>query len=216
MLKKLFTASFICLIANLGFAAPSQTPIQLVQQGLDELSQVFDTHSTTFNQDPKALYAALNASLEPLVNFRYISARVMGGRYYKAATPAQKRAFAEVFQTSLVETFGKGLMEFNYHNFEIKLEERPSRYAEQDNVSLEVVAKNGKRYPITFTLHLENEQWKIINLIVNGVNLGLTFNSQFDRAMRDNQRNFDVVIANWSPEKALEEVSQGEAKWTLT
>jgi phospholipid transport system substrate-binding protein len=103
-------------------------------------------------------------------------------------------------------------MNFDYREFDLRIIERPARFEDQDNVELEVVANDGQRYPLVFTLRHHNDEWKIINLIVNGVNLGLTFNSQFDRAMREHNRNFDRVIDGWSPEQALEEIQAPEDK----
>jgi phospholipid transport system substrate-binding protein len=49
----------------------------------------------------------------------------------------------------------------------------------------------------------------VVNVIVNGINLGLTFRNQFDQAMRDNSRDYDAVIDGWSPDLAVEELEEG-------
>lgn len=188
------------------------TSQQLVEQGVADLTAVFEANKEVYATDPELLYSKLNEAMQPYVDFRYISARVMGGRYFRAATPQQRSQFAATFQTTLVRTFGQGLMDFDYREFDLQIEQRETRYEDQDNVTLEVVAKDGKRYPVTFSLRLHQDEWKIINLIVNGINLGLTFNSQFDRAMREANRDFDWVIANWSPEQALDDLKKEEAK----
>lgn len=185
------------------------TSWQVVEMGLAEVTEAFEQKKSDFQQNPQALYDALDQALQPYVDFRYISARVMGGRYFRAASPQQRSRFAEVFQATLVRTFGQGLMNFDYQAFDLQINDREARFEDQDNVVLEVVATNGQRYPLVFTLRRHNDEWKIINLIVNGVNLGLTFNSQFDRAMRENNRDFDRVIDGWTPEQALDEI-QGE------
>lgn len=185
---------------------------QVVELGIADLTEVFETNKGVFETDPQQMYNKLDEAMLPYVDFRYISARVMGGRYFRAATPEQRSRFATVFQTTLVKTFGQGLMNFDYREFDLHIEKRESRFEDQDNVALEVVANDGKRYPVTFTLRLHKEEWKVINLIVNGINLGLTFNSQFDRAMRENNRDFDLVITNWSPDQTLSELKEGEGE----
>lgn len=193
-------------------AEPQQTSWQVVELGIADLTSVFEANKATFATDPQLLYNKLDEAMQPYVDFRYISARVMGGRYFRAATPVQRSQFATVFQTTLVKTFGQGLMNFDYREFDLHINKDETRFEDQDNVALEVVATDGKRYPVIFTLRLHNNEWKIINLIVNGINLGLTFNSQFDRAMRENNRDFDAVIAGWSPEQLLNELEEGEAR----
>lgn len=200
------------LLVSQAQAANPLSSRQVVEQGIADLTSVFEANKEVYATDPQQLYDKLDEAMQPYVDFRYISARVMGGRYFRAATPQQRRQFAAIFQTTLVKTFGQGLMNFDYREFDLQLQERETRFEDQDNVSLEVVANDGKRYPVTFTLRLNKDEWKIINLIVNGVNLGLTFNSQFDRAMREANRDFDLVITNWSPEQTLSELQEEEAK----
>ena len=191
-------------------AEPKQTSWQVVEQGVAELAAVFKANKGVYESDPQLLYSNLDEAMQPYVDFRYMSARVMGGRYFRAATPEQRSRFAVIFKDTLVKTFGQGLINFDYHAFDLQTQSGETRFVDQDNVVLDVVATDGKRYPVTFTLRLHNNEWKVINLIVNGINLGLTFNSQFDRAMRDNNRDFDRVIANWSPEQALDELEERE------
>lgn len=193
-------------------AAPALSSQQVVEKGIADLTAVFEANKAIYKTEPEHLYNKLDTAMQPYVDFRYISARVMGGRYFRAATPAQRRLFASTFQTTLVKTFGQGLMEFEYQAFDLQIEERETRFEDQDKVALDVIAEDGKRYPVSFSLRLHKDEWKIINLIVNGVNLGLTFNSQFDRAMRENNRDFDWVIANWSPSQTLGELKEGEVE----
>ena len=83
------------------------------------------------------------------------------------------------------------------------------RYEDQASVDMEVVSTNGEVYPVVYTLHQRDGEWRVINVIVNGINLGLTFRNQFDQAMRDNNRDIDAVIDGWAPEVATDELEQG-------
>jgi len=42
-----------------------------------------------------------------------------------------------------------------------------------------------------------NNEWKIINIVVNGINLGLTFRSQFYSLMEKNNNHISTVIDKW-------------------
>ena len=52
-------------------------------------------------------------------------------------------------------------------------------------------------YPITYKLRLGKDGYKIINIVVNGVNLGLTFRNQFKALADKNDENIDLVISQW-------------------
>jgi phospholipid transport system substrate-binding protein len=43
----------------------------------------------------------------------------------------------------------------------------------------------------------KNNEWKIINIVVNGINLGLTFRSQFYSLMEKNNNDISTVIDKW-------------------
>ncbi|SFC04044.1 phospholipid transport system substrate-binding protein [Marinospirillum celere] len=207
MFKPAYLLLLLCFLVVPAQAGTSASH-QVVEAGIEALTKAFEENRGSFEEDPDILYKALSDAMEPYVDFRYISARVMGGRYFRAASPEQRSRFARVFQKTLVRTFGQGLMNFDYREFDLQFRETASRHEDQDNVELEVVAQDGQRYPVVFTLRKSNDEWKVINLIVNGVNLGLTFNSQFDRAMREHRRDFDRVIDQWSPDAALEEIQE--------
>ncbi|WP_416884989.1 MlaC/ttg2D family ABC transporter substrate-binding protein [Marinospirillum sp.] len=207
-LWKHYAGALLLVFSSSFVQAEALAPYQVVERGVEAITAAFEAQSPYFDTQPERLFEALNGAMEPYVDFRQISLRVMGGRYVQAATPAQRDRFAEVFQDSLVRTFARGLMTFDYREFDLDITPRPPRYEDQDHVDVMVVGQDGQRYPVVFTLRQRDGEWKVINLIVNGVNLGLTLNSQFDRAMREQRRNFDRVIAQWSVEGVIEELEE--------
>ena len=40
-------------------------------------------------------------------------------------------------------------------------------------------------------------KWKLINIVINGVNLGLTFRNQFYSLMKSESNDIDLVIEKW-------------------
>lgn len=196
-------AALIGLVALWGVSAQAEDtgPQSTVEAGVKALTQTLDDYGLNDpEQVPDAFYQSLDQAMSPYIDFRYISARVMG-KYFRAASPQQRSKFAEVFKNTLIKTMGKGLITFDYKVIRLLPDNTPRRYDDQDTVNMEVVAQDGTIYPMTFTLRKSKKsaQWHIINVIVNGINLGLTFNSQFDQAMRDNRRDFDATIAGWNP-----------------
>ena len=39
--------------------------------------------------------------------------------------------------------------------------------------------------------------WKLINVVMDGINLGKTFRSQFEQAVQKNNGDIDMVIEKW-------------------
>ena len=46
-------------------------------------------------------------------------------------------------------------------------------------------------------LHYIDSQWKLTNLIIDGVNLGLVFRTQFASAMSTHNGDMNQVIEKW-------------------
>ncbi|ANF57518.1 MlaC/ttg2D family ABC transporter substrate-binding protein [Halotalea alkalilenta] len=204
-----------CALLTMGMAiafasvARADQPADIVTRSINQLQQETQGRSAEFQQNPNELRTLLERQLLPIADFPYISAMVMG-RYYQAASTEQRQRFASTFQESTLDTLTRGLLTFDYEELEVSSAQQAQRYDDQANVSLEVRGTDGKRYPVSFTMRERNGDWKVINVIVNGINLGLTFRNQFDQAMREHNRDFDAVIQAWDPSAAVEEIQSSD------
>ncbi|SHF50761.1 phospholipid transport system substrate-binding protein [Modicisalibacter ilicicola DSM 19980] len=200
----------LLLIVLALFLTPAQaqsSPDQAIRDSIDELMSKIEGRRDYFQQHPGELEALVDENLEGVADFRYIGASVMG-RYFRNATPEQRSRFVETFRNTLIDTYAKGLVTFDYRELRV-LESQGVGSGDQASVDMEVVASDGQVYPVSYSLRRHDGQWKVVNVIVNGINLGLTFRNQFDQAMRENNRDYDAVIDNWSPEVGTEELEQG-------
>ena len=60
---------------------------------------------------------------------------------------------------------------------------------------------SGKSYVVQYTMRRNKAgEWKLHNLIIEGINLGLTYRSQFSAAAEKYHGDVDKVIANWTVE----------------
>ncbi|WP_136248599.1 MlaC/ttg2D family ABC transporter substrate-binding protein [Halomonas borealis] len=198
----------MCLMA-LPAIAQANTPERLIRDSVDELMGDIEGRRDYYREHPGELEGVVDGSLEQIADFRYIGASVMG-RYFRNASPSQRSRFAETFRQTLIDTYAKGLVTFDYQEIRVLDNQESSRYEDQASVEMEVVASDGTVYPVSYSLRLDDDRWKVVNVIVNGINLGLTFRNQFDQAMRDQGRDYDAVIDGWAPELAVEELEQGD------
>jgi len=81
-------------------------------------------------------------------------------------------------------------------------EDRKGNYA---RVRLEGTTNDGKVIPVFFTLFQSDDQWKVVNVYVNGLDLRDVYRAQFAQSMQQ-LGDLDKVIDSWSAESAdLEE-----------
>ncbi|PXX99564.1 toluene tolerance protein [Halomonas sp. LBP4] len=206
---RLVVLGFCLVLVSLSAqAAPEREPEEVIRESIDELMAQIEGRRDYFADNVDELKALVDDNLDDIADFRYIGASVMG-RYFQNATPRQRSRFAGTFRKTLIDTYTKGLVTFDYRELRVLDNQQPQRYEDQASVAMEVVAIDGSVYPVSYSLRLSDGQWKVVNVIVNGINLGLTFRNQFDQAMREHGRDYDAVIESWAPEIAVEELEEG-------
>ncbi|ALM52119.1 MlaC/ttg2D family ABC transporter substrate-binding protein [Halomonas huangheensis] len=185
-----------------------QSPEEMIRSSITELMGQIEGRKSYFSSNPQELNRVVDESLSDVADFRYIGASVMG-RYFSNATPEQRTRFVNVFKQTLLDTYAKGLITFDYREIRVLDNQSAGRYEDQSSVAMEIVGTDGTVYPVSYTLRQDGGQWKVVNVIVNGINLGLTFRNQFDQSMRQHNRDYDSVINNWSPDVGAEELERG-------
>ena len=66
------------------------------------------------------------------------------------------------------------------------------------NVEVKQTLDTGtSKYPISYKLRKSKDGWKIVNIIINGVNLGLTFRNQFQALAVSHNENISDTLRNW-------------------
>ena len=149
-----------------------------------------------YEENPEEFIKAISLALQPLVDFKRISRNVMG-KHYKDANKEQIEKFNRVFKASLLDTYSKTLAEFKDEEILVSSNVKKSPKGNREKVSLQIVTST-KIYPAVYDMYLNKQgQWKLINIVINGVNLGLTFRNQFYSLMEKEGNNLDLVIEKW-------------------
>lgn len=198
----------VALLVPLQSQAQSQSPEEMIRDNVESLMGDLEGRKDYYANNLGELEALVDSNLDQVADFRYIGASVMGS-YFRNATPEQRTRFVGVFRQTLIDTYTRGLVTFDYNELRVLDAQQSQRHDDQASVAMEVVANNGQVYPVSYSLRLADGEWRVVNVIVNGINLGLTFRNQFDQAMRNNNRDYDAVIEGWSPEVGVGELEQG-------
>ena len=142
-----------------------------------------------------AFFTDVEAIMASAVDFDWIARNVMGP-YGKQATKAQRELFARTFRDGLVETYGRGLLSYRDQQI-VVLPGADYEGKRKVSVQQEIRSVDGN-YPLEYSMGLSKSgQWKVINVIINGINLGKTFRNQFVQAAQKNGGDIDAVIAGW-------------------
>ena len=190
----LITLVFALLTAP-AFANEQGDPDKFLIDVSNQVLEVVLENRESYAETPEVLETALLDTLEPAVDFNAFSRGVMG-RNYKDATPQQREKFVEAFKATLVELYTQGLVSADVED--IRIDDTNLRSPKSATVTMEVTSKDKKSYKIQYSLRKNDEApWKIRNLIVGGVNIGLTYRNQFKSAMETEKGNLERVIEIW-------------------
>jgi len=178
---------------------PNQAAFDVVQVATDSLLEQVTGKRELYMDDTELFFADVDELLSSVIDFKRIARRVMA-KHYKKAEPGQQQAFEGVFKRSLLKVYATALLDYNNEKIVIlppssKKKVRPKR----QRVDIEFYNAGGQKFPITYSMYLNKQsQWKMENVIVNGINIGLTYRNQFARLMKVNQNDIDQVVASWS------------------
>jgi len=193
-LPRLFIAISLTLLLPMASIAAS-SPQQVVQTMTDRLLTDLATHKEQYKSDPQAFYQALDSILGEVIDGEGIAKSVMTVKYSKNATPEQIRRFQDNFKHSLLAFYGSALLEYNNNGIRILPGAAPSDG--RASVKMEVTGQNGTIYPVTYSMVQVDGDWRLRNVIINGINVGKLFRDQFESNMRQNGGNLDKTIDGW-------------------
>lgn len=172
-------------------------PYQKVEHITADLLKIISSHQPGYPDNQQAYFNALSTLLGSAVDFKFIARSVMGS-HSRAATPEQRALFMEKFRRGLVETYGRGLI--NYGNEQIVLVGRQPLTADQKRLTVKQEIRSGDDvFPLQYSMaRKKTGEWMIINVTINGINLGKTFRSQFAQSAQRAAGDIDAVIDGWS------------------
>ena len=189
-------------------AAPSAH--EIIQDTTTRLLADLAANKEKYKQDPSAFYNALNGIVGPVVDADGISKSIMTVKYSRKASPEQMTRFQENFKRSLMQFYGNALLEYN--NQGITVSPAKDENGNRTSVDMQVKGSNGAVYPVSYTLEKINDEWKVRNVIINGINIGKLFRDQFADAMQRNGNDLNKTIDGWAGEVAKAKEVTEEAK----
>jgi phospholipid transport system substrate-binding protein len=206
----------VLLLSPLGWAKSGGgqlTAHTVVEEATRQVLTVVQQAVDYADQDPERYYNEIQAILDPVVDFRGFARNVMGpyatsSRYRslddvgKSQLRDQLDRFTEVMRTGLVRTYGKGLLAFGGSRIEVVVPEGGSM--DDSLVTVKQLVFNDEPEPYELLYQMgrnKSGDWKLRNIIIESVNLGEIYRSQFESAARKYEGNLDTVIDNWTTEE---------------
>ena len=197
LLKNFFT---VLILSSPIYLWSDENPYNFIDSNAQKMVIVLKENKSLFFEDRQLYEQKIKEIFEPMIDFRRVAATVMGKKYYLASSKEQRAEFVVIFKDSLLDTYAETLAQWENQtittifpkNMEIQI-------YDLKNIEVQQTLNTGSsKYPIAYKLRKNNDNsWSIVNIIVNGVNLGLTFRNQFQALAIKNNGNIESTLDGW-------------------
>jgi phospholipid transport system substrate-binding protein len=197
LLKNFFTVLILFSSINLW---SDENPYNFIDSNAQKMVIVLKENKSLFLEDRQLYEQKIKEIFEPMIDFRRVAATVMGKKYYLASSKEQRAEFVVIFKDSLLDTYAETLAQWENQTittiFPKNMEIETNNLK---NIEVQQTLNTGSsKYPISYKLRKNKDSsWSIVNIIVNGVNLGLTFRNQFQALAIKNNGNIESTLNGW-------------------
>jgi phospholipid transport system substrate-binding protein len=174
-LTVLFSAVLLILAARPAIAA---TPMASLRDHVDRIVAVLQDPALEGRADARR--REVRKIAEEIFDFAD-SARRSLGPHWQARTPAEQEEFVRLYSDLLERAYISKIEQ--YHGEPIKYVGETAD-GDEGTVRTDIVTKQGSEIPVNYRLHQQNGQWRVYDVIIEGVSLVANYRTQFNKIIR--------------------------------
>ena len=181
-------------------AAPNQaaqtrqagSPSKLVLDNSTRILSTLESRRVEFTRDRAALSQFVSSEFNQMFDRDY-AGRLVLGVHGRGASDADVKLFADALADNLMQRYGSSLLDFNTR-LQVRVKsETPLRGGAIMRVSTEMLRQGGEPIPVDYLMRKTGNDWKVFDVMVEGVSFVQTFRNQFDSPLR--QKSIPQVAA---------------------
>ncbi len=198
MIRLFLTKIFIIFSLSQPIASDdNENAFNFINENAVYFLTIIKTEGSKYDEKPDEFKEKLKNIWEPMVDVGLVS-RLILSKAYRTATEEQILLFQTRTKKLLLDTYITALLEFEDYELETS-----RKIKENKNKTLEVEINffsASDSFKAKFTLYKNKQgELKIINIIIDGINLGLTFRNQFQDNLKNENYDLDKAIETWKP-----------------
>ena len=174
--------TLLCLLFLQIAVAAETGPEELIRLTTDELLSEIKSNSALYQQDSARLYSLVGEVVLPHFDLdRMIDLAL--GRYKSKLSADQRPRIVEEFQTLLVRTYSKALLDYNDQEI-IYLPMLVSSETGDVTVRTEIAQDGGFPISLTYSLSQDAQGWMVYDISVDEISLVTNYRSSFARQIK--------------------------------
>lgn len=161
----------------------TDSPSQLVLANSTRVLATLESRRAEFSKNRNALRQFVSSEFSTMFDRDY-AGRLVLGRHGRGASDAEVKLFADALADDLMQRYGSSLLDFNT---ELKVRvksETALRNGAIIKVSSEMLRQGGEPIPVDYLMRKVGSQWKVFDVMVEGVSFVQTFRTQFDAPLK--------------------------------
>jgi phospholipid transport system substrate-binding protein len=166
----------------------------------EKIFSYIETSKVLLKNDKEKYLAGLEKAMENLIAPEEISKRVLGKKIYTLATKEQRAKFSINFKTTLFDSYSSALTEIDKTNVLVDSHIHPNERLDLAIVKLKADVA-GKQFDFIYKMKKINKNWKVIGIIIDGIDLISIFRKQFNKLLLENNNDINFAINNWELEE---------------
>lgn len=180
-MKKLILILLI-LVFTISGAFAVVSPKEQIKKTVDKVISILKDPKYKGKNKTQQRRLALRTEIGKVFDFEEMSKRSLGV-YWKDRTPQEKKEFIELYKDLLERSYIDKIESYTDEEV-IYTDEKVenSKYAE---VKTKIITKDKKEIPIDYRLYFAGKEWKVYDIVIEGVSLVSNYRSQFNKIIRN-------------------------------
>lgn len=182
---------------SLAFGLTSQSvlaqpaPDRLVEELTEDFYETLEANRDHYRANPDALKAEIDQRMRKHMDTEY-AARLVLGRHGRGLEQDDINRFADALATNLMDEYATRVLEFDSENEMTVLPISPDQDPRRTRVRTRLRLDNGSMMPIDFVVRLQDDQWLLFDVIVEGISYVATYRTQIGEEIA--QRGFETML----------------------
>jgi phospholipid transport system substrate-binding protein len=181
-MKKFLAGLMLLILLMLPFLAFAGAPLDNVKANVNSVLEVLRDPKLKGEAGKKVKGQRIEAAAEKLFDFVELSKRTLGLNWNKF-TPEQRKEFVGLFTTILKDAYVEKITA--YTNEQVNFTKEVPLSGDTVEVQSVVISK-GNQVPIYYRVIKKESEWKVYDVVIEGVSLISNYRTQFREILGNN------------------------------
>jgi len=192
----IFLPAVVFLLSITAWAQPAGTPkdpVVVMQAAIEKVLAQLKTNEALYQENPEQLRALVAESALPYLATTRM-AQLSLAKHWRSASAQQREVYLREFQRYLIRTYTKTL--YLYRNTQPEMLGRDNKVGNSSEskttLKMRVNNERGEQVILFLRLELHQQEWKIVDVNVEGISLVVTARGVFDEEI--NRTGLDAFL----------------------